>query len=286
MSPKHTEPLAQRRSLACRANQITGRWYDAPVASAPDVDQRVERERAFYNANSGASRYRLLRRLIWRAIGEFNRHGDLDRMFDPEGKLVLQYGCGPGLGVKTLLQRGAAHVTGIDISEEEIHLAQRTAREEGYDANVDFRAADAHHTGFADASFDLIVGHSILHHLELPIALVELRRILRPGGQGVFLEPLAANPLLRLGRLLTPGARTDDEHPLTVSDWQLCASIFSRFHHVEVELMSIPLMPLNLVVPRRLQRGLARRVASLDDFLLGRFPALRPYARLTFLILE
>lgn len=256
------------------------------MSSAPDITQRVERERAFYNATSGTSFYRLLRRLIWRAIGEFNRHDEVERLFDPAGKRVLQYGCGPGIGVESLLQRGAAHVTGIDISEEEIARARHAAQHGGYAESVDFRVADAHHTGLEDDSFDLIVGHSILHHLELPVALAELRRILRPSGRAVFLEPLAANPLLRLGRLLTPAARTADEHPLTVADWDLCGSIFSGFKHVEVELLSIPLMPLNLLIPRRLQRGIAWRVAALDDFLLRRFPYLRRYARLSLLVLE
>ncbi|HEX5223718.1 MAG TPA: class I SAM-dependent methyltransferase [Solirubrobacteraceae bacterium] len=250
------------------------------------VSQRVEHEREFYNRTSGASKYRLLRRVIWRAIGEFNRHDEVESMFDPRGKAVLQYGCGPGIGVESLLARGAVHVTGIDISEEEIGRAREKARSGGYADRVDFQAADAHHTDFTDDSFDLIVGHSILHHLDMPVALRELRRLLRPGGRAVFLEPLAANPLLRLGRRLTPGARTDDEHPLTVADWQICAGIFERFSHVEVELLSIPLMPLNLLVPRRLQRPFARAVARVDDALLRRFPGLAPYARLTFLVLE
>ena len=42
----------------------------------------------------------------------------------------------------------------------------------------------------------------------------------------MFLEPMAHNPVLRLGRMLTPAARTDDEHPFTVDDWRRCAEAF------------------------------------------------------------
>jgi hypothetical protein len=102
----------------------------------------------------------------------------------------------------------------------------------------------------------------------------------------VFLEPLAHNPLLRLGSRFTPSARTPDEHPFTVEDWRLCAEVFPHFWHREVELTSIPLMPLNLVLPRSWQRALARRIRELDDRLLGRYPQLGRFARSTFLVLE
>jgi SAM-dependent methyltransferase len=253
-----------------------------PASSPGD---RVARERRFYDLRH-EGRYDLLRTWISRAIGEFERYGDLRDYYDPREKTVLDYGCGPGFVALDLVARGATHVTGIDISEGEVEAAVKRAEEAGVAGSTRFLVADAHATGFDDDSFDLIVGASILHHLDLEPALRELRRILRPGGSAVFSEPLWHNPLLRLGRAITPSARTLDEHPITTSDWELCGLIFEGFRHHERELLSIPLMPLNLVLPRPAQRQLARAVHRADDRLLARFPKLGKYARITFLILE
>lgn len=255
--------------------------YHGHMNATADV---VERERRFYNASHGA--YRRWRKLIWRAIGAFNRNAELRDLYDPRGKRVLLYGCGPANEAAHLLAAGATSIAGIDISENEIADAWRQAREAGYADRVDFRAGDAHDTGFPDDSFDLIIGSAILHHLDVARSLPEIRRILAPGARAVFLEPLAQNPLLRVGRRLTPAARTKDEHPFTVEDWRRCAAVFPGFWHREVELTSIPLMPLNLLLPRSSQSVLAPRVRALDDWLLARFSRLRPLARTTFIVLE
>lgn len=244
----------------------------------------VERERHFYNASHGS--YRRWRNAIWRAIGPFNRNEELYRLYDPRGRRVLLYGCGPAHGARRLAEAGAASIAGIDISEAEIAAARRQAHVGGYADAVEFRVVDAHDTGFSDDSFDLVVGTAILHHLDLARALTEIRRILAPAGRGVFLEPLAHNPLLRLARRLTPGARTPDEHPFTVDDWRMCAEAFPAFTHRELELTSIPLMPMHLVLPRAWHEPLVRRVSALDDRLLERHPRLRPLARTTLLTLE
>jgi SAM-dependent methyltransferase len=255
----------------------------APEKAA--LESRVDREKRFYDEKEATS-YHTVRRWIWRGLGEFRRNQDITEFYDPMGKDVLDYGCGPGYLTKYLFDRGAQHVTGIDVSEGEIEQARLSAASEGWADRSRFMAVDAHATGIADDSFDLIVGSSILHHLDLRVALEEIKRILRPGGRAVFLEPLWHNPLLRLGRALTPTARTPDEHPLTVDDWEMCASIFDNFQHYEREFLTIPLMPLNLVLPVSAQRRLARRLGTLDDRVLERLPATHRYARITFLVLK
>ena len=89
-----------------------------------------------------------------------------------------------------------------------------------------------------------------------------------------------------VAHLVTPSARTRDEHPLTESDWETCRRIFSKFHHKERELVTIPLMPLNWVLPKRARSTMAKWATQLDDRLLAQFPELGKYARITFLVLE
>jgi len=162
--------------------------------------------------------------------------------------------------------------------------ARATIESRSSDVPVDLLVADGHKTPFRDHAFDLVLGQAILHHLDIEEALLEVRRILKPCGMAVFKEPLAHNPVFRLGRALTPFARTPDERPLTTEDWQLCASAFSHFRHYELDLLATFILPLTLVLPHVLQRELMRSLRPLDNWLLRRAPYLRKYARVTILV--
>lgn len=252
--------------------------------TSDDVARRVNREREFADAESKA--FRRVRGWIYRAIGEFDRSDEISTLYDPSGRIVLDYGCGLGALTTGLAERGAELAVGIDVSAVRLGKARLRAKERGLAGSAHFVVVDGHRTAFADDSFDLVVGRSVLHHLDLRPALVELRRILKPGGSAVFSEPLWHNPILRAGRAVTPWARTRDEHPITEGDWDLCASIFPGFRHTEREFVTIPFMPLNLLLPRRSQAGLARRLSAWDDRILERHPNLRRYSRTTFLVLQ
>ena len=235
------------------------------------------------------SSYLRVRNLIKRAIGSFSRHQDLDTFYNPAGATVLDFGwAGDGIRARELVERGATKVVGFDLwwNESDIGRVTELARQAGIEERVEFCLADPYATGFADDSFDIVVGHNILSHLELERALKEIQRILRPGGRAVFVEVLAANPFLRLGRRLTQRVESEPGTPITAADWELCKRYFPGFEHEERELTTIPLMPLNLLLPAGAQKRVARMAWSLDEKLMRWFPGVRKYARLTFLVLK
>jgi Methyltransferase domain len=134
----------------------------------------AHREAEFYDHRSRT--YDVVRSLIQRSMRGLGRYAEPHRYFDPAGKHVLLYA--PVPESVSLFERGAALVTGIDVSERELERARRAIEDKGYGDRFRGLIADAHRTPFEDASFDVIVGGSVLHHLDLPVALREIRRTL------------------------------------------------------------------------------------------------------------
>jgi ubiquinone/menaquinone biosynthesis C-methylase UbiE len=117
---------------------------------------------------------------------------------------ALEVGAGTGFFVLNLHQAGVLrqpHVT--DISPGMVATAKRNAGKIGID--IAGQVADAEQLPFADASFDLVVGHAVLHHLpDVEQALREALRVLKPGGRFVFAgEPTRYGDVVarRLSRL-------------------------------------------------------------------------------------
>ncbi|MCU0291063.1 MAG: methyltransferase domain-containing protein [Thermoanaerobaculaceae bacterium] len=116
------------------------------------------------------------------------RAGFLARRLQP-GLEALELGCGTGLFTRLVAASGAS-IVATDLSEALLDTAQKAT----VAANIRFEVADAHALHFQGRSFDVVFGSSVLHHLQLDLALREIHRVLRPGGIMVFAEPNMLNP--------------------------------------------------------------------------------------------
>lgn len=243
----------------------------------PDVnhaDDRLTSERAFHNAryagDEGDARGHLDK--WYAAVRKVNRLQEARIHALAPGSDVLEYGCADGtLSIRELgTARFSGRFTGIDISDAAVARANRRAEAAGL-ARATYRVMNAEAMDFADASFDLVYGRGILHHLDLERAFSEIRRVLRPGGVALFTEPLGHNPALNWYRRRTPALRTPDEHPLLMADLD-----HARRHYAVVEADYAGLTTL-AAVPFRATRFGDRLLGVLErvDGALFTFPSLR-----------
>ena len=101
------------------------------------------------------------------------------------GERVLDLGCGPGFYVAELLERvgPSGHVAGVDTSGPMLALA---AHRIGARDNVELAEAPVTALPFDDASFDAAISVQVLEYVkDVDGALIELHRVLRPGGRVV-----------------------------------------------------------------------------------------------------
>lgn len=192
------------------------------------------------------------------------------------GARVLDYGCGDGAyGALHAATRDDLDITAIDLSPVAIEQAKGKAREAGVLERIDFRIMNAEQLELPDEEFDYVVGLGVLHHLDLEASLREIRRVLKPEGGGVFVEPLGHNPLINLYRNRTPDQRTSDEHPLLVSDLDLIARSFGVCDTSYFHLLGLLALPL---AGTPYMARAVRRLDALDQSLFRQLPYMRRHA--------
>ena len=108
------------------------------------------------------------------------------------GDKILDVGCGPGVALIAYAHRRRIEAHGIDYADNMVAFAKRHVAENGPALGVDIRQASVLELPYADDTFDVVTSHRCLMALldweKQKTALVEIARILKPGGVLVLME--------------------------------------------------------------------------------------------------
>ena len=193
------------------------------------------------------------------------------------GKRVVVTGCSEG-GV-TPLARAGNRVTGVDISPEALRRLDAAIEREGLSDRADTQLMNAEDLDFPEHSLDAIVCTGVLHHLDIPVTLRSWNRVLKPDGCVYMLEPMAYHPAIALYRRLTPALRTEDEHPLKVSDIRLLRESFEVVKVKSYAMTTVASLPFAYLPGMRwLRDGTKAALTVVDKILWGILPPLRYFA--------
>jgi len=169
---------------------------------------------------------------------------------------VLELGCGTGLVTQNI---NGGSVVSCDIYENFIHKASERAQKRG--RQVIFLTADAERLPFLDESFDIIVGVSVLHHVNIDSALKEIKRVLKLKGRFIFSEPNMLNPQIFIQKNIGFIKRYTEDSPHETAFFPLrLKRDFERFG------LKVKVLPFDFLHPK-LPRSLIPIVERLGSFL-------------------
>jgi SAM-dependent methyltransferase len=162
--------------------------YDSPNLSRPvnGAAAATDTQRGEYSLATGASAVRRLV-MLHNACAPFGREILLRTGLKP-GMKVADFGCGVGMVSRMLAEMvgPTGRIVGIDVSPEQVEQARELCRGTGLN-NTAFLAADATNTELPGDWFDLVYCRYLLLHLPDPATcLLEMRRVLKPGGMIVI----------------------------------------------------------------------------------------------------
>ena len=106
------------------------------------------------------------------------------------GERAIDIGSGPGLlACEMAVAVGrSGRICGVDVSENMLALA-RARRSPAGSGEIEYQEAGAHTLPYAEESFDVAVCTQVYEYVDdVPAALLELGRVLRPGGRALVLD--------------------------------------------------------------------------------------------------
>lgn len=101
-----------------------------------------------------------------------------------ENQKILDIATGTSVIPRKLMESKipGIEITGLDITESMLRQGQRKISERDYQTTINLVCGDAMALPCADASFDVVVSGLASHHMDIPLMLSEMKRVLKPGG--------------------------------------------------------------------------------------------------------
>lgn len=111
---------------------------------------------------------------------------------------ILDLGCATGRLLERLAEAGATQLSGTDLAPRILEAARQKLS--GMGVSADLRTADAEdHLPWEDHVFDVVTLTGVLHHFFRPQdALAEARRVLRPKGRLLIIDPTFFTPVRQI----------------------------------------------------------------------------------------
>ena len=141
-------------------------------------------------------------------ISNLAAYDEIMRLLNPiQGKIILELGCGRG-DFSVWIAKQSAKVTAVDIGHDLIAAARTLSRINQVDC--EFREGNIIDLPFDSATFDVVIGLAILHHLsetDVSQALRESHRVLKEGGIAIFHESVENSKLFNFIQNLFPAGK-------------------------------------------------------------------------------
>ena len=146
-------------------------------------------------------------------------------------KKLLEIGCGVGIDLVRFAQ-GGTKVTGVDLAEVSISLAQENFSQRGLEA--DLRVMNGEDLDFDDGSFDVVYAHGVLQYTSNADKMIsEIVRVLRPHGDAIMMVYNRNSWLNVMSKVMKVGLEHEDAPVLnkySASEFKRMLSPFDQFN--------------------------------------------------------
>jgi len=164
------------------------------------------------------------------------------------GRALLEIGCGIGTDLVRFARAGA-RTLGVDLSMTAVGLARRNFEVHALDGAGRVVVGDGARLPLADASVDVVYGHGVLQYAADPAAIVaEAHRVLRPGGEAIFMVYNRISWLMAMAKLTGVGLEHADAPGLTFYS-------IAEFRRMLAPFGEVRIVPERFPVRSRLHKG-------------------------------